>query len=68
MEKDNEQLQQELSACQHFFGDNVMEIGRHQQFNFKLCKLDPHEISKNLKEVFEKLNCAAKSTWLYDLH
>ena len=38
-----------------------MENGRHQVFNFKLSKLDPHEINKKkLKEVFEKLNCAAK--------
>ena len=60
LEKDNEQLQQELSACQHFFDDTEMENGRHQVFNFKLSKLDPHEINKKLKEVFEKLNCAAK--------
>ena len=37
-----------------------MENGRHQVFNFKLSKLDPHEFNKKLKEVFEKLNCAAK--------
>ena len=37
-----------------------MENGRHQVFNFNLSKLDPHEINKKLKEVFEKLNCAAK--------
>ena len=29
-------------------------------FNFKLSKLDPHENNKKLKEVFEKLKCAAK--------
>ena len=29
-------------------------------FNFKLSKLDPLEINEKLKEVFEKLNCAAK--------
>ena len=60
LEKDNEQLQQELSACQHFFDDTEMKNGRHQLFNFKLSKLNPHEINKKLKEVFEKLNCAAK--------
>ena len=46
LEKDNEQLQQELSACQHFFDDTEIEIGRHQEFNFKLSKFDPHEINK----------------------
>ena len=29
-------------------------------FNFKLSKLDPNETTEKLKEVFEKLNCAAK--------
>ena len=29
-------------------------------FSFKLSKLDPHEIKKKLKELFKKLNCAAK--------
>ena len=60
LKNDNEQLQQELSACQHFFGDTDMENGKHQVFNFKLPKLNPHEINKMLKEVFENLNCAAK--------
>ena len=27
LEKDNDQLQQELSACQHFFDDTEMENG-----------------------------------------
>ena len=60
LEKDNEQLQQDFSACQHFFDDTEMENGRHQVFNFKLSRLDPHEINKKLKEAFEKVNCAAK--------
>ena len=37
-----------------------MENGRHRVFNFKLSKLDPNEINEKKKEVFEKLNCAAK--------
>ena len=60
IDQNNEQLQQELSACLHFFDDTEMEIGRHRKFNFKLCKLDPNEINEILKETFEKLNCAAK--------
>ena len=32
MEKDNEQLQQKLSACQHFFDDTEMGNGTHQVF------------------------------------
>ena len=35
-----------------------MENERHQVLNIKLSKLDPHEIKKKLKEVFEKLKCA----------
>ena len=37
-----------------------MENGRHRVFNFKLSNLDPNEINEKLKEIFEKLNCAAK--------
>ena len=60
LDQNNEQLQQELSACQHFFDNTEMENRRHRVFNFKLSKLDPNEINDNVKEVFEKLNCAAK--------
>ena len=60
LDLNNEQLQQELSACQHFFDDTEMENGIHRMFNFKLSKLDLNEINEKLKEVFEKLNCAAK--------
>ena len=60
LDQNNEQLQQELSACQHFFDDTEMENGRHRVFNFKLSKLDPNEINEKLKEVFEKLNFGAK--------
>ena len=60
LDQNNEQLQQELSACQHFFDDTEMENGRHRMFNSRLSKLDLNEINEKLKEVFEKLNCAAK--------
>ena len=60
LDKNNEQLQQELSACQHFFDNAEMENGRHRVFKFKLSKVDPGEINEKLKEMFEKLNCAAK--------
>ena len=60
LDKNNEQLQQELSACQHFFDNTEMDNERHRVFNFKLAKLDPIEINEKLKEVFEKFNCAAK--------
>ena len=39
-----------------------MENGRHRVINFKFSKLDPNEINEKLKEVFEKLSCAAKVT------
>ena len=60
LDKNNEQLQQELSACQHFFDNTEMDNERHRVINFKLAKLDPIEINEKLKEVFEKFNCAAK--------
>ena len=42
LDQNNEQLQQELSACQHFFDNTEMENGRHRVFNFKLSKLYPN--------------------------
>ena len=50
------QLQEELSACQHFFQDTEIQNGRHRVFNFKLDKLDPNEINAKLKDVYEKLH------------
>ena len=58
VDQNNEQLQQELSAFQHFYDE--MEHERHRVFNFKLSKLDPNEINEKLKKVFDNLNCAAK--------
>ena len=55
LDKNSEQLQQELSACQHFFDNTEMENGRHKVFNFKTPKLDPSEINEKLKDVFECL-------------
>ena len=59
-DKNNEQLQQEIIACQHIFDNTEMEHGRQRAFNFKLSRLDPSKINEKLKEVFEKINCAAK--------
>ena len=44
LDKNNEQLQQELIACQQFFDNTEMENGRYIVFNFKLSKLYPSEI------------------------
>ena len=49
LDKNNEQLQQELSACQHFFDNTEMENGRHRVFNIKLSKLDSSEMNEKLK-------------------
>ena len=52
LDKNNEQLQQEPSACRHFFDNTEMENGRHRVFNFKLSKLDPNEVNDMLKGSF----------------
>ena len=39
-----------------------MGNGRHRVCNFKLSALDPSKINETLKEVFQKLNCAANIT------
>ena len=59
-EENNDQLRDELNACQHFLTDTEMENGRHKVFNFQLSKLDPNLINEKLDQVFEKLDCAAK--------
>ena len=51
-------FQQELSVCPHLLDGNEMEKRRHRVFNIKL---DPSEFNEKLKEVFEKLNLAAKN-------
>ena len=60
MNKNNEQLQQELSACQHFVGNTEMKNGRHRVFNSELSKPDPSEVKEKLNEVVEKIYGAAK--------
>ena len=47
LDRNNEQLQQELSACQHFFDNAEMENGRHRVFNFKCRDLIPAKLMKN---------------------
>ena len=58
--EDGEKLKEELSACQLFLVDTEMENGRHKVFNFQMSKLDTKIINEKLKEVFNKLDSAAK--------
>ena len=48
LDKNDERLQQELSACQHFCNKFEIKNGRYRVFNFKLLKLDP---SKNNEQL-----------------
>ena len=57
---DDEQLREELTACQHFLSDSEMENGRHNVYNFRLAELDSQIINAKLEKVFESLKCAAK--------
>ena len=57
---DDDQLREELTACQHFLSDSEMENGRHNVYNFRLAELDSQIINANLEKVFESLKCAAK--------
>ena len=59
-EEESDQLRDELKAC-HFLTDTEMENGRHKVFNFQLLNIDPNLVNKKLDQVFEKLDCAAKS-------
>ena len=58
--EDGEKLQEELSACDHFFVDTETANGRHKVFNFQMPKLDTKIINEKLKELFNKLDSAAK--------
>ena len=46
-EEDNDQLRDELNACQHFLAETETEKGRHQVLIFHLSKL--------VTMVFEKI-------------
>ena len=69
MEKgeDGEKLKAELSACHHFLVGTEMENGRHKVFNFQMSKLDTKTMNEKLKEVFNNLDSALKSTLRWDL-
>ena len=41
--------------------ENEMENERHKELNFQFSKLDPYLYNEKLDQVFEKLDCAAKS-------
>ena len=54
-EENNDQLRDELNACQHLLTDTEMENGRQKVFIFQLSKLDPNLFSGKLDQVFEKI-------------
>ena len=56
----NEELLEELRPVKHFLVDNVMYGKAHNVFNFKMQTLDHSQIKKNLSNVYEQLDCAAK--------
>ena len=60
-EEESDQLRGKLDASQPFLTDTEMRNGRHEVINFQLSKLDPNIVHKKLDQVFEKLDCAAKT-------
>ena len=56
----DDQLREELNACQHFLSDIEMENGRHKVYNFRVAELDSQIINVKLDKVFESLKCVVK--------
>ena len=57
---DDDNLKEELLACQHFLVDSQLEKGRQRVFNFALDSFSAEKINSKLDYVFQQLKCAAK--------
>ena len=57
---DDDSLEEELRACQHFLVDSQLEKGRQRVFNFALDSFSAEKIKSKLDYVFRHLKCAAK--------
>ena len=53
-------LKEDMSACQISLMDMEMENGRYKVFTFQMPKSDTRSINEKLKEVFNKIDLAAK--------
>ena len=59
-EYDDQALQQELAACQHFLVDSEFVRGRQHVFKFAATNVTPKFLREKIQQVFESLHCAAK--------
>ena len=57
---DDDNLKEELLACQHFLVDSQLEKGRQRVFNLALDSFSAEKINSKLDYVFQQLKCAAK--------
>ena len=57
---DDDNLKEELRACQHFLVDLHLAKGRQRVFNFALDSFCAEKINSKLDYVFQQLKCAAK--------
>ena len=57
---DDDNLKEELLACQHSLVDSQLEKGRQRVFNFALDSFSAEKINSKLDYVFQQLKCAAK--------
>ena len=47
----DDQLQKELTACQHFLSGSEMQNGRHKVYKFRIAELDSQIINAKLEKV-----------------
>ena len=57
---DDDNLKEELRACQNFLVDSEFERGRHKVFNYAVETLNMDIVNDKLDHFFNNLKCAAK--------
>ena len=57
---EDQDLRQELTACQHFLVDSEIVRGRQHVFNFVSTNVTPKFLQEKIQQVFESLHCPAK--------
>ena len=62
---DDDNLKEELLACQKFLVDSQLEKGRQRVFNFALDSSSAEQMNSKLDYVFQRLKCAAKNNLVF---
>ena len=63
----DQELREELTACQQFLVDSQSIKSRQRFFNFASTNNTPSFLKDKVQHALGKLHCAAKVNWLLDL-